>query len=320
VTKTDYSNFEIYLVDNGSEDGSVDYVDKNFPAVRIINYSENLGFAEAYNRAIEKVQADYALLLNNDTEVLERKWIKYLVEIASKDKHIAAAACKMVSMEDHARLDSVGGMGIPFWRGFVDIGKEELDRGQYDYGNFVPFTFCGGAALLKRDAFLKAGRFDGSFFMYNEDVDLSWRLRLLGYTVVYVPQAYVAHHFSGTAGAKSVDAKKLYYSHRNLLRAIVKNCGSSLGWALRNYLLYSLLLTAGFSIIDPGKALAIMKAISWNLFNLRDTYSQRTSIQHLRKINDDTILPIMYPRLPRYQPAEYRQARRILEDLFSWSR
>jgi hypothetical protein len=57
---------------------------------------------------------------------------------------------------------SVGGMGIPFWRGFVDIGKEELDRGQYDYGNFVPFTFCGGAALLKRDTFLKAGRFDES--------------------------------------------------------------------------------------------------------------------------------------------------------------
>jgi len=125
-------------------------------------------------------------------------------------------------MLDHSRLDSVGGMGIPYWRGFVDIGREELDRGEYDHGDFEPFASCGGAALLRRNAFLTARKFDGSFFLYTEDVDLSWRLRLLGYRIAYVPQAKVAHYFSGSTGTKRVDANKLYFCHRNLLRAIVR--------------------------------------------------------------------------------------------------
>jgi len=99
----------------------------------------------------------------------------------------------------------------------------------------------------------------------------------------------------------------------------VKNCGSSLAWALRNYLLYSLILLAGFSIIEPSKAVAIVKAIFWNLLNLRDTYSRRITIQRSRKLNDDEILPRMYPKLPRYQPAEDQRLRRVLDALFGRS-
>jgi len=129
VAKTDYPNLNVYLVDNGSIDGSVNYVRKNFPWVKVIRHERNLGFAEGYNRAIVKVDADYIVLLNSDTEVLNSSWIKDLVDAAAKDPKVVAVACKMVSMEDHSRLDSAVGMGIPFWRGFVDIGREEHDRG-----------------------------------------------------------------------------------------------------------------------------------------------------------------------------------------------
>lgn len=210
-------------------------------------------------------------------------------------------------------------MGIPFWRGFVDIGREEHDRGQYDSKGFEPFAFCGGAAMVKRDVLLKAGGFDGRFFLYVEDADLSWRLRLRGYRVGFAPEAKVAHYYSGSAGSKVVDAQKLYYCHRNLLRAILKNCGSSLGWALRNYLSFSVIAAGGFCVFEPMKAIAIVRAISWNLFNFRDTYAWRTRIQANRTKGEAEVLARMYPRLGRFQPAEHIQLRCILNILFEYS-
>mgnify|MGYP001061515315 CR=1 FL=1 len=317
LAKTDYPNLDVYLADNGSTDGSVEYVQDNFPWVRVIPNKENLGFAEGYNRAIREVDSDCIVLLNSDTEVLDKDWIQRLVNVALSDRAIATVACKMVSMEDRSYLDSVGGMGIPFWRGFIDIGRDEPDRGQYDHGGFEPFAFCGGAALIKRNTFMRLGGFDGKFFLYAEDVDLSWRLRLLGYRVGFAPRAKVAHYYSGSSKSKAVNALKLYYCHRNVLRSIIKNCGSSLGWALKNYFLFSLIIATGFSILEPKKAIAVAKAISWNIVNLKDTYIWRLKIQPSRKASEEKILEKMYPRLKRYQPAE--RLGRILDILFEYS-
>jgi len=316
---TDYANLDICLVDNGSTDGSIDYVRRSFPSVKIIPNEQNLGFADGYNRAISKITSEYVVLLNNDTQVLNPNWIQHLVDKASSDTRIVAVACKMVSLGDHSRLDSVGGMGIPFWRGFVDIGREEPDHGQYDQEGFEPFAFCGGAALVKRNTFLTLGGFDARFFLYLEDADLSWRLRLLGYRVGFAPQARVAHYFSGSTGAKEIDAEKLYYCHRNLLRTILKNCGRSLGWALRIYILFTLMMAVGFSILEPRKAVAATKAILWNLASLKDTCLQRSKIQASRNTSEAEILNKMYPNLRRYQPAERPELRRILNVLFEYA-
>lgn len=316
---TDYPNLEVCLVDNGSSDGSIEYVREKFPSVRIIANGRNLGFAEGYNRAIRAVDAEFVAILNNDAEVLEPGWVGHLVRAALGDPSVAAVACKLVSMADPTRLDSVGGMGIPFWRGFVDIGREEPDLGQYDGPGFEPFAFCGGAALIRRDAFLRAGGFDGKFFLYAEDADLSWRLRLLGHRIAYAPMARVAHYFSGTAGHRAVSPMKLYYCHRNLLRAILKNCGRSLRWALGNYLLFSLLMIAGFALLEPKKALAVLKAILWNLANFRDTWAWRLRIQADRRVGEWEILRLMYPGLRRHRPPERAGLRKILDALFERS-
>jgi len=319
VARTDYPRLDVYIVDNGSVDGSVEYVKKNFPWVKVIQHPRNLGFAEGYNRAIRKIEADYVALLNSDVEVLNPGWIKLLVDVETKDPMNAAVACKMVSMDDHSRIDSVGGMGIPFWRGFVDIGRAEYDQGQYDQKGFEPFAFCGGAALIKRVVFLRLGGFDGKFFLYVEDADFSWRLRLQGYKIGFAPDAKIAHYFSGTAGSKAIDVEKLYHCHRNLLRTVIKCCGSSLSWSIRNYLLFTFIVAAGFCFFQPTKAAAMVRALLWNLLSLRDTYSWRLRIQTSRIGSESEILTKMYPRSTRHEPPGNIRVRRILNILFEHS-
>jgi len=319
VEKSTYQNLDIYVIDNGSIDGSSEFVQSSYPRITLVRFSENLGFAEAYNRAIKHVQADYVLFLNNDTLVLNPKWIEALVDRAEGSSSIAAVGCKLVTMGDHQTLDSVGGMGIKYWRGFVDIGKYEIDGGQYDHPPVIPFSACGAAMLVRRAAFESVGGFDSTLYAYLEDVDLCWRLRLLGYEIVYEPLAKIAHYFSGTSGRKGIDAGKLYLSHRNLLRAIIKNCQSSLWWALRNYFVFSFLLVAGYFVLEPQKAIAIAKAIVWNLSSLKDTYSQRLSFQARIHKDEMGVVNSMYPGFGRYQPSEHTGFRRVLDILFEYS-
>lgn len=313
-------NISICVIDNGSTDRSTLFVRKRYPQVNLITFTSNLGFAEAYNRAIAQVEADYILLLNNDTAILSSSWIKVLTKHLKLDPATAACGCKLVTMSDHRVLDSVGVMGIKYWRGFVDIGKYERDQHQYDGPAIVPFSLCGAAMLVRRSAFLLVNGFDSKFYSYVEDVDLCWRLRLIGLKLVYEPAATVAHYYSGSRRSSGLDPEKLYLAHRNLLRAIIKNCGSSIMWALRNYFLFTLLITLGFAIFEPRKAVAVVKAILWNLLNLKDTHARRLKVQATRTVPDDHILPVMFPRLNRYQPVEHSCSRRLLDTLFERSR
>lgn len=318
LLNTKYPNCETYLIDNGSSDGSAEYVRQKYPSVKVIRNSRNLGFAEAYNRAISRTEAEYVVLLNNDTEVLNPKWLNVLVKTATEESNVAAVATKMVSMENHRLLDSVGSMGIPYWRGFVDIGKGEPDADHYSNG-FEPFAFCGGAALIRRSAFTDAGKFDGKFFLYAEDPDLSWRLRLLGWKIPYAPDAKVAHALGESTGGKELTPLRLYFSHRNLLRSIIKNCGSSLQWALRNYFLFTFIIIWGFLLYEPRNAIVVLKGIVWNMRNFRSSYATRLFVQSRRKVGEQEVLRRLFPSLKRKQPEEHASLRRILNVLFEYS-
>jgi GT2 family glycosyltransferase len=319
VMRSTYPNLIVYVVDNGSTDGSQNFVKTRFPSVRLVTFQTNLGFAEAYNLAVAAVDAEYVLCLNNDTSILTRNWIDLLVERLETNSDVAAVGCKLVTMNDPQILDSVGAMGIKYWRGFVDIGKYERDLGQYDDPPLTPFSVCGAAMLVRRSAFNLVGGFDSGFFAYVEDVDLSWRLRLRRFKLAYEPAAKVAHYYSGSRETSGLDPEKLYLSHRNLLRSILKNCGSSLGWALRNYFLYTFLLTLGFAVFDPRKAAALLRGVLWNLRNFRRTFASRLKVQGTRSVREVEVLHAMFPRLRRYQPEEHTQLRRLLDILFERS-
>ena len=295
LVKTEYPYFEIYLVDNASSDASVDFVRHSIPSVKIIRNPRNLGFAAAYNQSIGAIEAEYVVLLNNDTEILNPHWLTSLVDVVNERTDVAAVAAKMVSMENHRVLDSVGSMGVPYWsEGFAEIGKGELDEGQYSE-SLEPFAFCGGAALLRRSAFVDVGGFDEALFLYYEDPDLSWRLRLRGWKIRFAPDATIAHYRGGSLGGGEVTALMLYYIRRNLLRAILKNCGSSLPWALKNYFLFSFSMVPFLLMREPDKAIAFVKGIAWNLRKLRSSCGARRVVQIRRTVYEKEILRAMYP-------------------------
>ncbi len=211
-------DFETVLVDNGSTDGSVGFVRRNFPEVRVLPLHDNRGFSVAVNEGIRASRAAYVALLNNDTEV-DPGWLEALVEAAEAHPEAGLFASKMVDFNDRRVLDGAGDVlrrsGLPY-----RLGHGEPDQGQYDEATFV-FGACAGAALYRRSMLEDIGLFDEDFFANCEDGDLSFRAQLAGYRCLYVPGSVVYHMGSATFGKRSAIATRL--GTRNSLCMLVKN-------------------------------------------------------------------------------------------------
>jgi GT2 family glycosyltransferase len=210
---------EIIMVDNGSTDGSSEFVRKTFPHVKVIQNEKNKGFAEANNQAARQASGEYVAFLNNDTRV-DSQWLIELLKPIYKSREIIASGSKVLSY-DGKSLDFVGGMINFEGKGFqVDYGKEShgcMD----DMYRYLPFV-NGGAMMINRSVFLECGGFDGDFFAYYEDVDLGWRLWVLGYKVVFAPASVVYHHHHGTSKIFSDDRLR-FLKERNSLYSVFKN-------------------------------------------------------------------------------------------------
>ncbi len=213
-----YPNYEVVFVDNGSIDGSVEFVRENFPTVKIIENGTNLGFAKGTNIGISMAQGDYIATLNNDTKV-EPMWLNELVKVAETKEDIGACASKMLFFYEREIIDNTGIL-ISFDGSGINRGFKEMDKGQYDKNSEV-FGACAGAALYKKKMLDEIGLFDEDFFAYYEDLDLAWRAQLAGWRCVYVHSAMVYHIHSATGISYSLF--KLFYLQRNRFFIIIKN-------------------------------------------------------------------------------------------------
>lgn len=221
-----YTNHEIILVDNGSSDGSQEYVHQQFPEVRLLELGENRGFTGACNAGYAIARGEFVLLLNNDTEADER-WIEIIVQTFDRHPEAGSVASKMLLFDRRDHFHTAGDFyrvnGIPGNRGVW-----QADRGQYDHEEPV-FAACGGAAAYRRAMLDEIGFLDDSFFFSCEDVDLAWRAHLAGWEVVYAPQAIVFHKLKASGGSGVTGS---YYDGRNFLYVIWKNYPTTL---LRRY-------------------------------------------------------------------------------------
>ena len=207
---------QLILCDNGSSDGSVEHVRSTFPGVDVVALDANYGFAEGNNRAAETARGDWLGFLNNDMHV-EPDWMLRLVEPLQDQPGLACIASRIANWDGTA-IDFIGG-GVNFQgHGFqVDYGSVKSSE---DGARRLLFA-CGGAMLVRRDIFLELGGFDPEYFAFYEDVDLGWRLNLLGHDVWYEPRATAFHRHHGTAG--SVPGHRIRVLHeRNALYTIYK--------------------------------------------------------------------------------------------------
>jgi GT2 family glycosyltransferase len=223
LRRQSFEDFETVLVDNGSTDGSVAFVRRNFPKVRVLPLGENGGFSVAVNAGIRASRAEDVALLNNDTEA-DPDWLKALVQAADSYPEAGFFASKLVDFNDRRILDGAGDVlrrsGLPY-----RLGHGEPDRGQYDEAAFI-FGACAGAALYRRSMLDEIGLFDEDFFANCEDGDLSFRAQLAGYRCLYVPGSVVYHMGSATFGKRSATSTRL--GTRNSLCMLVKNLPTAL--------------------------------------------------------------------------------------------
>jgi len=211
-----YGDFEVIVVDNGSTDGSVEYLEAHFPRVKIVRNETNLGFAGGINAGIEHAKGKYILTLNNDTQA-DTNFVERLAEAMDSDKSVGMCASKMLFPD--GRINSTG-ICLSRSGAAWDRGMFEDDEGQYEELEEV-FGPCAGAALYRKEMLDEIGLFDEDFFLYMEDVDLAFRARLAGWRCVYVPGAVVYHFHGGTAGFGSDLA--VYYGNRNIVWYTLKN-------------------------------------------------------------------------------------------------
>lgn len=219
LSRQTFRQFTVTVVDNGSTDDTEEMLYRNFPEVKLVNFSHNTGFSVAVNAGIEKTQAELILLLNNDMEVTAN-CLEELYLAAAKYKEYDFFALKMLSFTHRDILD---GAGDAVLRGGVGyrLGTQEFNGPQYSKDREV-FGACGGAALYRRIFFEKTGLFDTDFFAYLEDVDLNIRARRLGLQCMYLSKAIVYHIGSATSGSK-INPLTIRLSTRNNIYLLIKN-------------------------------------------------------------------------------------------------
>lgn len=229
--------FPVVVVDNGSTDGSADFVREHYPEVTVCRFEDNRGFCVAVNEGIRQTREPYVILLNNDT-VCDPTFVEALVGAIREEKRCFSCAARMLKMRHPEQIDNAGdyycALGWAFARGKGKPADRYLTRQEV-------FSACAGAAIYRREIFDEIGLFDEAHFAYLEDVDVAYRARIAGYRNYYIPEAVVRHVGSATSGS-GYNEFKVRYSSQNSVYLIYKN----MPWA--QIVLNLPFLAAGFAV------------------------------------------------------------------------
>jgi GT2 family glycosyltransferase len=306
-----YGEYEVLLVDNGSTDGSAEYVEREFPQVRVIRNSANLGYAGANNVGFKHGSGEYLAVLNPDTEV-EAHWLRELI-LALENAPLAGLATSKILQLDSPEL--VSGCGNEMHYTGLTLGRG-MGMGSEIFREVEEVTAISGASFcVAKDVFGMLDGLDADFFLYMEDTDLSLRARLAGYKILHVPQSVVYHDYVLHFGPK-----KTFYQERNRYLMLLKN----LRWGTLLMLLPALLLaevvTWGYVLLRERKHLTNkLRAYRWVAAHWSDITRKRRQVQALRQTRDRDLVSQCAYRLEYEQTGDgvlTRLAHLVFDPLF----
>jgi GT2 family glycosyltransferase len=294
LRKQSYKKIEIIVVDNNSEDESRDIITEKFKDVVLIRSKKNLGFAEGNNVGLKQANGEFVLLLNSDA-IITKKTIKQLLQSIQEDDKLGIVQPKILYRANENHLDntinSVGtfltNTGFLYYPGY---GKSDNNE-NYNKTKYI-FSAYGACMLIKKDVINQIGLFDPDYFMYFEETDFCMRAWLSGWKIMYIPNASV-YHTGGVSSRKFGTDKVYFHSFKNKICTYMKNFQTqSLFLILSIHIILCFAISLLYLLTKrPRYALAVQKAIIWNVTNLKKTLKKRKKVQKkLRKISDKEYL------------------------------
>ena len=290
LNKQTFADYEIIVIDNASRDDTTHYLTQHYPQLKIIKNQKNFGFAKASNQGIKAASAEFILLLNPDV-FFEPNCLEELAKILFLNSRYGAVGGKLLLLKNGKKSRVIDSTGLFLTRSLKarDRGNRKEDRGQYNQEETI-FAVCGAAVLFRREALEKVrvegGYFDEDFFAYYEDLDLCWRMQLVGYECGYTPKA-VAYHVRGGSGLKTNFFQKAQALQRITLRnryfMLIKNLTlNNLLFFFPFFFLTELLLMFYICIYAPN----LFKVYSDIGKNFKKFFKKRSFIQQSRVNNN----------------------------------
>ena len=280
IAKLNYKNYEVIIVDNNSSDKSREFIKKNYKNAKFISNKENLGYS-GINSALKYCIGKYILFLNNDMEI-DKDCVKELVKAIEKDDKIGMVAPRLVNYYNRKMKSNGTWVSRAFYNGHICSGKVLKE---------IPYM---GVGLIRKSIVDRFGYlFDKDYFIYAEDLDLGLRLRLLGYEVVFAPDA-VLYHMHAITTKKSSSYKMTFLMERNLLITYLKILSLKHILLFLPYVLSMRLIAIVKDILlfKFRNAFSRIKAILWVIFNFNLINKKRKKLQKMRKADDSFVLKV----------------------------
>lgn len=283
------SKYEIIMVDNGSTDGSIDYVRNAFPCVRIIELKRNTGWVGGINAGVKYANGEYVIVLNNDVYV-DKQWMIELVR-SLDDESTEIGSSKNFLTRDHSILDAAGCTNNIIGQGW-DIGMLKKYNGEFEFGYEI--THPGGASCITKRRVIKNYGYllDPDYFISQDDLDLGWRARLLGFKVVYAPKGIAYHERGGTS---SVSPSSFYYFLRNMFITYYKNLEEANLNKVLFLVVENIFLTSIFEFMrsrDINFMVNLVRIARYIKRNKKEIMEKRKRVQNIRKVSDKKIFSL----------------------------